>query len=358
MLKKISIFFLCIIITILISLPAIASPTVILDGKELSFDVAPTIENGRTLVPLRVIFEALEAEVTWNEDTQTVLATKDNLNLSLIIGQSYATVGKETRPLDVPAKVINGRTLVPLRFVSESLGLEVNWQESNQSITLISPKAPNNINLQPATITKIVDGDTLTVLIDGKEYKIRLILVNTPESVHPNQERNNEYGKISSIYTSSQLPIGSIVYLQKDVSETDKYGRLLRYVWLEKPTNLDSENEIRNKMYNAQLLLEGYAEVSTYPPDIKYINLFEKFVQEARNSEKGLWGYQEINENEIQKDSISKLDNNDQNIYRTKTGEKYHLENCSALSKSKIEITLEEAKQIGLKPCEKCNPPT
>lgn len=81
--------------------------------------------------------------------------------------------------------------------------------------------------------------------------------------------------------------------MQKDVSETDKYNRLLRYVWLAQPTNINDETEVKVKMHNAKLLLEGYAQIATFPPDVKYVDMFKGFVTEARNTNKGLWGYEE-----------------------------------------------------------------
>lgn len=132
-------------------------------------------------------------------------------------------------------------------------------------------------------MSRVIDGDTFE--IEG-QHKVRLIGINTPESTNK-QER---YGKEASAFTKSQLE-GKTVYLQKDVSEADRYGRLLRYVWLEKPTDPYNENEIRGKMFNAILVLEGYAQPSTYPPDVTYSEYFVKFAREAREQGVGLWQY-------------------------------------------------------------------
>jgi micrococcal nuclease len=139
--------------------------------------------------------------------------------------------------------------------------------------------------LEAATVARVVDGDTFE-LIDGR--KVRLIGVNTPEST----TRTEQYGKEASKYTTSKLE-GKKVYLQKDVSETDRYGRLLRIVWLQIPTDDMNESEIRTKMFNADLVLNGYAEPSTYPPDVKYSDYFVKFAREAREKNKGLWAFGE-----------------------------------------------------------------
>ncbi|WP_422879851.1 copper amine oxidase N-terminal domain-containing protein [Neomoorella humiferrea] len=103
-----------------------------------------TVEQGRTLVPLRAIFEALGADVNWDAATQTVTGTKGATIVKLTIGSTIAYVSGQAVPLDVPGKILNGRTLVPLRFISESLGAEVVYDNSRITIrsgdaTFVSP---------------------------------------------------------------------------------------------------------------------------------------------------------------------------------------------------------------------------
>jgi hypothetical protein len=100
---------------------------VFVDGKRIYFDVAPRLEEGRTLVPLRAFFEGLGAKVDWQEETRTVIAVKGEQSIRLPVGSQSALVNGEEVLLDVPAKVEDGRTLVPLRFVGEALGAEVTW---------------------------------------------------------------------------------------------------------------------------------------------------------------------------------------------------------------------------------------
>ncbi|WP_246861182.1 thermonuclease family protein [Bacillus sp. REN3] len=139
------------------------------------------------------------------------------------------------------------------------------------------------LGLEAVTVGRVVDGDTI-VTTDGR--KVRLIGVNTPEST----TRNETYGKEASNYTKSKLS-GKKIWMQRDVSETDRYGRYLRIIWLAIPANDMNENEIRAKMFNAHLVLNGYAEPSTYPPDVKYSDFFVKFAREAREAGTGLWAY-------------------------------------------------------------------
>lgn len=134
--KKRHFLIMVIILSILISVPAYAENSVTINGDKLSFDVPPVIENGRTLVPVRVIFEALGAEVTYNAASKTVAALKGDTVIILKIGGGANVNGKNI-DLDVPAKIVDGRTLVPLRFISESLGATVNYDPATQSVKIV-----------------------------------------------------------------------------------------------------------------------------------------------------------------------------------------------------------------------------
>jgi predicted secreted protein len=113
-----------------------------LDGKALDFDVPPLIEEGRTLVPLRALFEALGAEVIWNPETRQVTAQKEGLALELTVGSSEAywkgPKDGHVVSLEVPPRIIGGRVLVPLRFVSEALGGRVDWDEATRTVRITS----------------------------------------------------------------------------------------------------------------------------------------------------------------------------------------------------------------------------
>ena len=109
------------------------------NGEEIEFDQNPVVENGRTLVPLRAIFEKLGADVDWNSETKTVTATKGDVKISLTIDSTNAVKNGENITLDTAAKVINNRTLVPVRFVAEALGTDVGWDNETRQV-LISSK--------------------------------------------------------------------------------------------------------------------------------------------------------------------------------------------------------------------------
>ena len=128
---------------------------------------------------------------------------------------------------------------------------------------------------QPAMVVRVVDGDTLIVKQRGVDYRLRLIGIDAPESVNPDNSKNTPEGELASEFLKKLLPPGTTVYLQKDVSETDRYDRLLRYVWLEVPKNPDSSREVEEKMVNAIIVRYGHAEAKRYPPDTRYSPYFE-----------------------------------------------------------------------------------
>ena len=115
-------------------------PAVYLNGAQMTFDVNPFIEDDRTLVPMRAIFEAVGADVQWDEEDRTVHAVRakdDEVSLvSLQIDSATAFVNSAAVNLDVPAKIVGDRTFVPLRFVVESLGEKVEWDSDNYAVII------------------------------------------------------------------------------------------------------------------------------------------------------------------------------------------------------------------------------
>lgn len=201
----------------------------------------------------------------------------------------------------------------------------------------------------------VTDGDTIKVRLDnGTEEKVRFIGVDTPEST----TQIEPYGKEAAVFTNDQLN-GKTVYLEKDVSERDKYSRLLRYIWLEPPVD-ESESSMRANMFNAILLLEGYAQVATYPPDVKYVDYFTKFQTEAREANKGLWGMETASPSSASvtpsQNTSQQTDQQTKTVYVTKTGSKYHAAGCRHLSKSQIPMSLSDAIASGYSPCSVCRP--
>lgn len=128
-----------------------------------------------------------------------------------------------------------------------------------------------------AYVIKVIDGDTLKVSIGGSENeRVRMLGIDTPESVHPDANKNTKNGKIASNYTKSKLE-GKTVKLEFDKEKRDKYGRLLAYVYLD------------NKMFNEVLLEEGYASVLIISPNNRYEKEFRNIEKEAKAKKIGFW---------------------------------------------------------------------
>lgn len=127
-----------------------------------------------------------------------------------------------------------------------------------------------------AKVVKVVDGDTIKVDIAGRVYSVRYIGIDCPETNHP--VKGLEAFGPEATARNAELVAGKTVRLETDVSETDRYDRLLRYVW------------VGDTMVNETLVREGYAHSVTYPPDVKHQELFQQREREAREASRGLWG--------------------------------------------------------------------
>lgn len=120
---------------------AAASVSVTLNGKQLAFDTAPYIENGRVLVPMRGVLESLGYSVHWKEHTQTVVAMKNGMELSLPLNSKSITVNDKQVSIDVPAQLHGSRTFVPLRFLAEYSGADVQWDAASSTVVIHSAEA-------------------------------------------------------------------------------------------------------------------------------------------------------------------------------------------------------------------------
>ncbi len=129
-----------------------------------------------------------------------------------------------------------------------------------------------------AIVSHVVDGDTIDVVVGGHRERVRLIGINTPETVDPRRPVEC-FGHEASLYTSSLLPEGTEVDLVRDVEPRDAYGRLLAYVY-RRPDNL---------FVNLDLATQGYADLLTFPPNIAHVDEFRGAVGAARRASRGLW---------------------------------------------------------------------
>lgn len=144
MLKKIGFLLSTIFALLILSSPAAAAPTVRVNGQELSFEVAPVIENGRTLVAVRGISEALGAEVSWDGKARTVTVRSSGTTLWLQIGRNSALKNGRPVALEVAPRILSSRTMVPLRFISEALGASVSWDGATRTVNIFQAADPQS----------------------------------------------------------------------------------------------------------------------------------------------------------------------------------------------------------------------
>lgn len=196
-------------------------------------------------------------------------------------------------------------------------------------------------NSKPSNqVIKVVDGDTFDVrLVNGKEERVRLLLVDTPETKHP-KKPVQPFGPEASTFTEKTL-LNNNVKLEYDIEKRDQYGRLLAYVYID------------GKMLNEMLLEKGLARVVVFPPNTKYVDEFKAIQKQAQAKEIGIWSLENYNAEEKNKKNI--VENKKCNIKGNigSKGQKiYHTPNSPSYKQTKPEkwfCTKEEAEAAGFR---------
>lgn len=146
----------------------------------------------------------------------------------------------------------------------------------------------NPLELTTASLARIVDGDTIVVSMDDETYKVRLIGIDTPESVHADETKNTIWGTYASDHTKELLNGIETVYLEFDQDQTDQYGRTLAYVWL------TSDRSDMSQMLNYRIVADGYAKAKVYMPNDRYADVFAGAENTAMENQTGLWGEEDF----------------------------------------------------------------
>ncbi len=206
---------------------------------------------------VKFVSNAVREVITSEEGQATANELKD------IAGETAVNIAKETKEITSEA-------------------LEKKMSETNSE--------EHNSSLIPVTLLRVVDGDTLIVDSENeKNIRVRLIGIDTPESVHPDSDKNTKAGVIASDYTKELLKNTTTLYLQYDTSSTDQYGRSLAYVWLKPVADLNSVQNVSNYMLNGILLSDGYAIDKVYQPNVYYTDIFAEIREDAEQNLRGLW---------------------------------------------------------------------
>ena len=198
---------------------------------------------------------------------------------------------------------------------------------------------------QKAKVKYAVDGDTIWVDIDGKDEKVRFVGVNTPE-VAKDGNPAEFMAEEAKDFTNKTLE-NKEIYLEKDISDRDKYDRLLRYIWLEEPVGNPSLSDIKKNTLNGILVKEGLAYANYYKPDIKYQEFLKELEKSAQENKLGIWS--DGTEQKEKKINQSYL------IKGNKNSKVYHLPEWDSYDtvKEKNAVYFEtekEAKEAGFRP--------
>jgi len=231
----------------------------------LIIDKTPPIEPELNILASETENEKITIEGTGESESIVKILINDN-ERSEVKASSDGTFKQEI-------------TLYEGQNTIRAVGYDLAGNNSKSSNTLtvnyIKPIV-QGIQTETVKVTRVIDGDTIDVDINGTIKRVRYIGIDTPETVDPRTSVQC-YGKEASNKNKDMVE-GKEVRLEKDISEVDKYGRLLRYVWL------------GETLVNELLVKEGYALSSSYPPDIKYQERLVKAQEDARSNNKGLWG--------------------------------------------------------------------
>lgn len=249
-----------------------------LNGKLLTFDVEPTIISDRTVLPVRVIFEALGLKVGWDGDTRTVTGTDEVTVITLQIDNTTATVNGEEVILDVPATIIDNRTVVPARFVAESTGAEVGWNGETRTV-LITCESEEIKALR----------SKIDYVCDEKLFLIYAFINHTGFDYENGSTFSEIRSEMREKLASMNLDlIDDKFYLNhKDKTRDDRYY----WDWYENTTalpemklvNADAVPEVLHSL--GDNLIEFYQEANIHELYLSYLDDYEKEFDLYRDSE-------------------------------------------------------------------------
>ncbi len=285
-------------------MPALAEGTIniTIDGDAKVFDVMPVLDNDRTLVPLRGIFETLGAQVEWDDTTWSVTATKGETTVELQIDNKIAKVNGKEVELDVPAKLINERTMVPVRFVSESLGCKVDWIDETQTVVITSAEPKEQTNVR-----KLLDGKKVIFIGNSYVYYGNCV-INPGRTAWKMEDRNSDKGyfyqlckangaEVSvtnwcfsghTLYTTFDGPCNTKIECSGVDHEAELTERYYDYVFISPHASAGEESGIKE---NFAYVVDFFKK---YNPDVKIVLLGNHAVYGINNKDQefpGIYNY-------------------------------------------------------------------
>ena len=186
-----------------VSIISIEPIKVILNDKLIEFDQDPIIENNRTLVPFRNILEAMGADISWDAETKTITCTKGDKIIKITIGADEMLVNDEVVVLEVPAKIIEGRTFIPLRAISENFNADVNWISNERIINIKTNEDISEENTSGSSIKEISSDFESKVLPLCSELENAIyVLIRSKDLLNLDSDKIKEYNKIAGEISS------------------------------------------------------------------------------------------------------------------------------------------------------------
>ena len=233
--------------------------TVFVDGTMVEFDVAPQIINDRTMVPMRAIFEQIGAEVTWDDSTKTAISQKGDITVKIAIGEYKLNKNGVDIAIDVPAQIVDSRTLVPVRAISESFDCEVFWDDATRSVRVVTLKLSAPV---------LTENDNAVVCTIGEE-KISKATYNLYAAMTALSDENSvidvikTYEAMYKYHTDNGVPMAGVL---SDVINTQ----------IHKLVNGDAYAQLIAQYNTTDAALRDYLEKSYF---ITYAQAFEPIGQ-------------------------------------------------------------------------------
>lgn len=227
----------------------------------------------------------------------------------------------------VPKKVLYAAGGMALIAVGLLIGLSIGNGLPSLSTQQITNSALQSQSSELVKVVRVVDGDTIDVEINGKTEPVRYIGIDTPETVDP--RKPVQCFGIEASKKNKELVEEKMVRLEKDITDRDKYNRLLRYIWVD------------DMLINQVLVEQGFAKSYSYPPDIKYQTKFDEAERKAREDKLGLWTACSGSETTITPTTQTSSATNPSCTIKgniSASGEKiYHMQGCGSYSKTTID---------------------
>jgi len=260
---------------------------VFLGQREILLDASPIIAAERVFVPMRNVFEALGATVEWQPHNRTIVARRKGQTITFGANSSSINVNGRIKTVDARPRIVRGRMFVPLRVVSQALGAQVNWNSKTRRVDITNGGSAADTSVISARVLSVINSNTMMMNVRGKTETIRLIGVGIAQKDRP-RAANIPFGPENLDFIKDKIE-GKTVWLTFDVFRNrDSEGRLFAYVWTEKPTE-NNEVETLSYMLNAILLYEGHAKFDLETVTPSYLMHLIRAERAAIDAKKGIW---------------------------------------------------------------------